>query len=79
MPRRLRGAMQSVLDDPRARRRRDAASGSTISAQRFSLAHMADQIEALYRRLLATQLRRASFTEFNTPLARQCRRRVLYR
>jgi len=47
----LRGAMQAYLDDPQAaaalaRERLDYVR------PRFSIAHMVDQIEALYRRVL---------------------------
>lgn len=61
----LRRAMQSALDDPDAATREAEIRLTHISAG-FSIAHMADQIEALYRRVIASR-RTAGFTE-SSPL-----------
>jgi glycosyltransferase involved in cell wall biosynthesis len=53
----LRAAMQRTLDDPEAARH-EAEARLAYIRPRFSIAHMADQIEALYREVLAK--RRAS-------------------
>lgn len=50
----LRRAMQAVMDDPAAARAEMRARLEHIRAG-FSLAHMADQIEALYRQTIATR------------------------
>lgn len=51
----LRKAMQRELDDPGAAAR-EAAERLDFIRPRFSIAHMTDQIEALYRELLAARL-----------------------
>ncbi|HZY48763.1 MAG TPA: glycosyltransferase family 4 protein [Devosia sp.] len=48
----LRTAMQGYLDDPESARR-EAQIRLDYIRPRFSIAHMADQIEALYRQVLA--------------------------
>ncbi len=48
----LRRAMQRALDDPRAAATRRSGAPRLIRP-RFSIAHMTDQIEALYRETLA--------------------------
>jgi glycosyltransferase involved in cell wall biosynthesis len=55
----LRGAMQHFLDDPEAADREAETRLAYIRAG-FSVAHMTDQIEALYRQVLAA--RRAALT-----------------
>lgn len=50
----LRGAMQAALDDPAAATREAELRLAHIRAG-FSIAHMADQIEALYRQVLAAR------------------------
>ncbi|MDB5541689.1 MAG: glycosyltransferase family 4 protein [Devosia sp.] len=57
----LRRAMQSALDDPAAAAREAETRLGHIRTG-FSIAHMADQIEALYRRALFAR-RAAGFTE----------------
>jgi hypothetical protein len=57
--------MQSALDDPDAATREADARLAHIRAG-FSIAHMADQIEALYRRVISIR-RTAGFTE-SSPL-----------
>ena len=54
----LRKAMQRELDEPDAAAR-EAAERLEFIRPRFSIAHMTDQIEALYRELLAARLARA--------------------
>jgi hypothetical protein len=53
--------MQSALDDPAAATQEAEMRLAHIRAG-FSIAHMADQIEALYRRVLDTR-RTTGFTE----------------
>jgi glycosyltransferase involved in cell wall biosynthesis len=48
----LRAAMQTFMDDPDAAAR-EATQRLTFIRPRFSIAHMTDQIEALYYRVLA--------------------------
>jgi glycosyltransferase involved in cell wall biosynthesis len=48
----LRDAMQNALDDP-AGAMEEAAERLAFVRPRFSIGHMTDQIEALYRELLA--------------------------
>ena len=50
----LRRAMQVMLDDPAAAAREAELRLAHIRAG-FSVAHMADQIEALYRQVLVTR------------------------
>jgi glycosyltransferase involved in cell wall biosynthesis len=48
----LRAAMQRALDDPGAAQN-EAGERLAYIRPRFSIAHMTDQIEALYREVLA--------------------------
>lgn len=59
----LRRAMQAALDDPDAAAREAGIRLVHIRAG-FSVDHMADQIEALYRQALAAR-QRSGFTEFS--------------
>ncbi len=60
----LRGAMQAALDDPTAAAREARIRLAHIRAG-FSIAHMTDQIEALYRQVLAARAP-AAFTQPST-------------
>jgi glycosyltransferase involved in cell wall biosynthesis len=53
-PQALRQAMQDFMDDPDAAER-DMRARLAYVAPRFSIAHMTDQIEALYRQVLAAR------------------------
>jgi glycosyltransferase involved in cell wall biosynthesis len=50
----LAAAMQRFMDDPAAGAR-EAAERFAYVRPRFSIAHMTDQIEALYRQVLAAR------------------------